>query len=370
MAETEHLQMVASTISDYAKGASDETIRDSLPLAMLNKYGKVTYNHSGKSMTWQVKFSKNQLRQVGDAGEYVFNEAVKHKQCSLDWRGCYSTDKITEKQRLMNRGPEALINLYATKGPELIAEAKESFCAELFGDGNATGHTNSIHGFESCLAERTTPGAGDIIAEPGDSYAGLVTNLGNYGGTWSSARSTKPNSTLAKDWPYGNSLTPEYDFFSPKLFNASSTGWPGTGTTWADNCGYVLRAAIHTVRNTTGSPAPTLVLMGVDWYTDLCNLLDTKFRTLTPHEEAADLGFKGNNIQYEGAAVMTDFYCPSSVAYGFKTDTVELCCMYDDLFYAEGPTKDFVSNSYLFRVGFFGNMKLRPRHLTKIKEYA
>lgn len=372
MADVEHLQMIASTITEYAKGASDETIRERILLALMQRYGKITYDHAGKDCAWQVEYSQPNLHQAGDGTEYVFDEHVADKQLTLPWRGYYMSDRLTEKQRLMNRGAQALINLYAEKGPRLLKAIKNKFGGELYKDGNSTGRENAIHGFESCLAEGTTVAA-DKVAKPNDSYAGLSTALGAYGGAWSANLGTSPNASAATDWPFGNSSTPEYDFISPKMFNASSTNYPGGASPnnkWSVNCEYVLRDAVLTVRNTTGGKDPLLVVMGVDWYSQLENVLAARFRTTTPTKESDDLGFGGTTLQFEGATIHTDFDCPAGTAYGIKVGTPELACLYGQLFNAEGPEKDFVSNSYLFRVGFFGNLKLKPRHMLKIKEYA
>jgi hypothetical protein len=98
----------------------------------------------------------------------------------------------------------------------LMADIEEAFGDELYVDGNASGNEGRIHGFESWLGNSGAATNG-YVATPSDTYAGLSTTLGNYGGTWS----TPPRNT---NWPDGKG-DPEYDFWSPLLVDYTDTAW-------------------------------------------------------------------------------------------------------------------------------------------------
>lgn len=371
--DPEHLAVVTTTISQYAKGAEDLTIRRRILLALMRKYGKITYGNSGTSMTWQVEFSQPQMRQHGDAGEITFSEHTAYKQLNLDWRGYVITDLLPEKQRLANRGPQALVNLYKSKTENMIKKFNSGINGQFYVDGNASGNEAAIHGFESCLGV-TTPAATDLIGTPNDTYAGYSTVLGTYGGTWTANRTTAetpryPNATLAKDWPWGSGSS-EYDFLAPKIVNATSSNW-GTGSTaWKDNCEKALRRANLWLRDTAGdSGAPIMFLFGSDYYGDIQDYFSAKQRIMVPHKESEDLGFS-DTMNFDGAGIAHDFDCPAMTGYGLKIGEMELACMYDSLFAVEGPEHDIRTGNYLTKLGFFGNMKLQPKCMAKIAALA
>lgn len=371
--DPEHIAVVSTTISQYAKGAEDNTIRRRILLSLLRKNGKITYKNSGTSMTWQVEFSQPPMRQNGDAGEITFAEHVAYKPCTLDWRGYVITDLFTEKQMLMNRGPEALINVYESKAKNMIKSFDSGINAQFYIDGNATGNENAIHGFKSCTGY-TTPAATDLIGTPNDSYAGLTTNLATYGGTWTAARSSAetpqfPNATLAKDWPYGSG-TSEYDFYSPKIVNSTSSNWGTGSTSWSDNCERVISRTNIWLRSTGGDGgAPIMFMFGSDMFSGVRDYYSAKQRIMVPHKESEDLGF-GDTLNLDGCGIAYDFDCPASSGFGLKISEIELACMFDSLFSVEGPEKDMRTGSYLTKLGFFGNMKLKPKHMAYIAALA
>ncbi len=371
--DPEHLAVITTTISKYAKGAEDATIRQRKLTSYIKKRGNIKYGQSGTSLTWQVEYSQPQMRQMGDAGEITFAEHNAFKQATLDWRGYVITDQMTEKQKEINKGPEALINLFGTKTQRMIKKFNDGLNAEFYVDGNATGNENRLHGFGSCTGAANTA-AGNLIATPNDTYAGLVTNLANYGGTWSANRTTAespryPNATLAKDWPWGSG-TSEYDFWAPKLVNASSTAWGTGGSTYfKDNCEQIIRRTNLWLLSTGNGGSPAF-FFGPDWYGDIMTYYSAKQRIMVPHKETEDLGFAGESINIDGTGIVFDFDCPAQCGYGLKLDDIELHSLYSGLFNVRGPEFDIQTNSYLTRLGFFGNLKFNPKNVAKITSQA
>jgi hypothetical protein len=346
-------------------------MRKRLLLSMLKKRGRFEYNCSGDELRWQLRFSQPPISQYGDGGTIDFSAHNAYKQIGVDWRGYIGTDTLSKKQNAMNKGDEQLVNLFQEKANNLRESIGDTFSGELYRDGSASGRENCIHGLETFMTA-TTPGAGDILATPNDTYGttNVSTVLGTYGGSWSAVLGTKPNSTLATDWPYGNGST-EYDFISPKLGNWSSTAWGTSATTWEANAWRVMSTMVTWLTTTGGSDGmPTLAVMAPDLFQGYKNAQEVKTRITIPHKEAEDLGF-GGTLNQDGVVISPDFDCPANTGYFLNLSTMTVCSLFPELFWMEGPDKDPRSAwSWLFGIGFFGNVRYSPKHTGKIYPYA
>ena len=374
MASGEFIGVINATRPKYMKGASDLTIRQRLLLAMLRRKGRIVYNASGDECRWQVEFSSPSIEAYGDGGTLDFSNHDAFRQLSIDWRGYAGTDSISKKQALMNSGDEALIKLFQTKQERLRKSLNNNFAGELYKDGDASGRSNCVHGLETFLGEGACA-AGDRVAQPSDTYGlgALSTALGNQGGTWSTALSTKPNSTIATDWPDGSSSTPEYDFLSPKLVNWSSTNWgTGSSTAWEDNCWRVISQTITWLTSTGGEDGiPDICVLAPNLFQGYKNHHEVIRRIDIPFALASDLGFKGSTLNQDGCAIQPDFDCPANTGYMLNLSYMTLYSLWSELFWMEGPDKDPRSGySTLWATGFFGNVTYQPKHVAKLKNYA
>lgn len=365
----EWIGIIHTTRPKYMKGASDLTVRKRLLLSMLKKRGRIIYNQSGDECKWQVEYSQPTVETYADGGVINFSNHDAFKQLSHDWRGYVATDSMTKKQNAMNKGEEALIKLFQTKSNRLTKSITDNFSGELYKDGSAAGRESAIHGLETFMTAGTVA-AGDRIAMCNDSYGGLTTDLGDYGGSWSTNLSTSPNSTLATDWPDGQGSS-EYDFISPKLVNWSSTAWGTSSTAWEDNCWRVISQAITWLTTTGGQDGqPSLIVLSSDLMQGYKNHHETLRRINVPHKEAQDLGF-GDVLNQDGVAIMHDFDCPATVGYCINVNMMEVRSLMPELFWMEGPDKDPRTLwSYLWGIGFFGNVKFEPKHFGKLDNYA
>lgn len=361
-----------STKPKFMKGASDLTIRQRFLLAKLRSKGRITYNNHGDECKWQVEYSQPTVESYSDGGVIDFSNHDAFRQISIDWRGYVATDTLTKKQNAMNAGEEALINLFQTKSNRLAKSIRDTFSAELYKDGSSTGRENCIHGCETFLGTGTNVVA-DIAGEPSDTYGlgALSTVLGTYGGTWSDTFTTPPNANTSNDWPYGSG-TPEYDFLSPKLCNYTSTSW-GTGTnTWEANCWRSISTLITWLTTGGGQEgSPDICVLAPDLFDGYKRHEEAIRRINIPHKGAADLGFDTNVLNQDGVAITSDFDCPANTGYMFKTSTIEIASLMPELFWMEGPDKDPRSAwSWLWGIGFFGNVKWQPKHVGKLYAYA
>jgi hypothetical protein len=194
--------------------------------------------------------------------------------------------------------------------------------------------------------------------------------LGTLGGSWSTNLSTKPNANVATDWPEGQGSS-EYDYLSPKLINYSSSSWGTGGTTWADNATKVMRRSRLWCHHTSGMEnAPMLHLLSPGLYGDFLDAQESKSRFST-HPVGGDLGFS-DAINFEGAIVKQDYGCPAGVGYGVNANEMLLFNIHDDgsFFTSKGPEWDIKTNSHLFYVGFWGNMRFNPKAFAKYAAYA
>lgn len=367
----EWIGVINTTRHAYMKGASNETLRKRLLLAMLRKRGRFEFNCSGDELRWQLMFSQPAVSSYADGGVVDFSNHQAYKQVGVDWRGYVATDTMSKKQNAMNKGDEALVKIFQEKTNNLRESLNVNFAGEIYRDGSATGRENCVHGLETFLGAGTVTST-DRIAAPSDTYG--VTSLSTvpqtYGGTWSSDLTTKPNASLATDWPDGSG-TSEYDFNSPKLVNWSASNWGTGSTTWEANCWRVVSQTI-TWLTTTGSEdgMPSLGAFAPNLFQGYKNAQEVKTRIMVPHKEAQDLGF-GNTLNQDGCALYPDFDCPVDTGYMLNLSTISVCSLFPELFWMEGPDKDPRTLwSYLWGIGFYGNLKFRPKHVAKIKNFA
>lgn len=362
---TEWSEVVNTTTAEYLKGAADTTIRDRVVFAMLNKRKRMQFGQSGTEIRWQVKFGMPDVESY-QGGSMDYQPTDKHRQLWLDWKGYTVTDMMHEKERLQNRGNQALIDRYARIFPDMEQALTDQFGLEFYVNG--TSYSDRFAGIET-FCSATTPQAADRIAAPNGSYGGLTCVPGGVAGVWSANASTKPNASMATDWPGGQG-DPEYAFNSPKLVNWSSTGWNTGSTAWVDNCERVLRQTTLWTQNGQGKSGRTDVyLMPQSLYYDYLNRQSSKQSIIVPAKELIELGFDG--VQQEGVQLTTDWGCPENTVYGINFDRLWLHCMYDNLFVNKGPEWDMRTQSYLFLIATYGNFRFEsPMFFSKLYSYA
>lgn len=364
----EWIGVINDTAPKYLQGAADMTIRGRFLLAMLKKYGRIKFNGNSYQKTWDLEFAQQVIQAYGDAGQLTFSRNDLYRQLTVDWRGYKATDLMTEKERLMNSGDVAIVKRYDQIMPTLTKSLTNKFAGELFVDGNATGNSNRLHGLESFCGVGTCAST-DRVAQPSDTYAGRSTALGAEGGTWSALMTTKPNSTIAKDWPDGSGDS-EYDYMSPKLINYSASTWGTGSTSWEDNCSRVLRQATIWLTRVGGKDGrPTMHLLASDLFYPYLNSREPQLRIMVPFKEAEDLGFT-DVVNQEGVAIQQDFDVPAQTGYCINVNQMELESLDSVLFSSRGPEYSIKDDAYLFMVGFFGNCTYSCKHFGKIAAYA
>lgn len=370
----EAISWVKTEAPEYLAGAQDETLRSRMLLKLLSKYGRVSYNQAGSHMCiWTIQVKEPPIQSHGAYGEFTFDEHDCYEQLAIDWRGYLGTDKMSEKHKAIasNGNGLVIIDYYDQAIPRLERSMRNRFHKEMFVDGYADGNDDRWCGLDSCMGTGTNVVA-DLVGQPSDTYGGLSTALnGIGGGTWSTdlASASRPNAAVATDWPWGTGST-QYDANSPLQINTTSTSWPASSNVWADNVEFAIRQALNWQENRGGPDnRPKCCLWAGDLYTPIQNYFSARFRDIIPHREADDLGFEGT-LNFDGCMMKTEYDVPATTGYGMSMEAIELAFVYSSMWETEGPEKDMKSDSILFKIRSFGNVRLRPKGLVKFKSYA
>jgi hypothetical protein len=362
----------ATTLADHVREEEQAWMRNYQMGALLESQGRIIYNCGGRGFDWPVRYRMHELE--GNTGETARNFARRNLNivAALPYRGYQATDLIYEREFLENRGEAAIVNVFNNLVKRLEDSMKQGLAPEWYIDGNATGNTQLWHGLESYFgATQTvnsstgaarTANAADFVAYPSDTYAGISTILGNYGG----------ENESGSVWPDGVA-DPEFDFWSPLIVNYTCSGFGGGSDTWAAQGDEAMRYGIlHAQRNTSLDGQMTNIFLNRSRYFEMLNLMDGKEQiNITSDNELRALGFK-NTFVFDGVTVSWETAVPNSVGgvtmagYGINFNNIELRCMYDSIMKTEGPEYDMDSQGYKAVVKTLSNLKFNsPRNSVK-----
>lgn len=365
---TDWARSIATTITNYLREEEIASLRKYKVFAALEGSGNIRTNMSGRGFQWEIQYRNH--TPSGNNGETPRSFARQNlwKNAELDFRGAQATDAIYKKEMLENRSAQALVNVAGRMASRLITSMEQYLAKEWVVDGNATGNELRFHGLESFMGTNGTinvttgaqraANAADPFASPSDTYAGLSTVLGAYGG-----------SQKTGVWPNGEA-DPEFDFYSPVIANVTSTYYGGS--TWAANCAKALREALHqTRRNDTKEDQIDMVLLNRRWYIDFLNTLDAKERVIVGRTNGLrSYGFT-DVFDFDGVEVSSENSIPVDTGYGLAIGNMELLCMTDQLMVSEGPFYDELTQQYRYVVSTLGNLKFKtPRNFFKLAALA
>ena len=336
-----------TTIQQHLREVEENILQNQKITALMMKKGRVSYNHSGTKMTWRIKKARHGMSQYGDAQGVNFDRFNRHEVAELDWRGYIMGESVTKMEKLANRGKEAIVNFVSELTDSMIDDIKYHFASEFYKDGNAPGNEHAIHGFTSW----TGITGSNQYTDPSDTYAGLLTTLGYYGG-----------SVISGSWPSGK-FDPEYYYWSPLIVNYTHSNW-GSTATWAANCIAALRNGIIHSKNQKGLQGQLdMILMTASMYSDLLDNIDEKERIQidrgAKNSEMIAMGFK-DVVNFDGVDCTYEVDVPDTQAFGLNFKEMELCSMQGQLFV---PGKDYDINtlSDQYTIDFFGNLRGNPR---------
>lgn len=376
----EWARVAATTIRDYIREEENDIMRNRPVLAMLKNRGLVVRNVGGDGFSWEARYRRAPM-QTNDGEQPIdFARQNRWDNAHLDYAGYLVADQVTKRERLKNKTNAALIKYFGRMASLLMEDIEDQFAEELYVDIDGTGNSERFTGLESMfgatqtiqLSDGTarTANAGDPVAYPNDTYAGLSTVLGTKGGSWSSGNI---NST----WPFGVGAAEAsaYDFWSPVIVNYTSSAFDGSSTTWKANAVKAVRFMLDAIntRNKSKFGKCDLVLIDRGLYREYKDTLDSKERIqVTATSELKSLGFEGQDmIQQDGATIMSEYGVPSAVGYGLTVNAMQLRSMQSQLFVPTGPDFSMDHQAWRFMVDIHGQWRFHsPRHYGKLAAVA
>lgn len=365
----EWARIVNTTTHDYIREEEVNIMRNRKLLALMQARGRISFGHSGDLMDWKVRYKRAALAGYADGDILSFSRNQRWQTAQLEYRGYSITDSYTKKERLMNAGTEAIVKFWSQTTSLLMEDVEDQFCEELFVDGNAAGNSKRMHGLESFFGN-SGANASAPIGTPSDTYAGLTTGLGDYGGSTSSGAA----------WPMTGTFDAHYDYWSPLVVDYTSAvatgsgGWAASTKTWPNTCKEAMRFGLQFSRkNKSKRGEVDLIMLDNQLFRQFGTALDSSENIyvqkgksgLGDQANLVSLGF-GQVINFEGCEVTSEYGMPANVGYGLSLANLEICSMQDTMFVPEGPDEDIGSKSYRFSIDWFGNMRANPRYHFKL----
>lgn len=362
-------RVIGVTIVNHLREEELAVFRRFKVWSMLENSGNILMNQSGRGFDWNVRYRLPPVAGYSGDTPRSFARQALWKRAELPYRGASVQDSIFRREMLENRGQQALVNVASGMAQRLQESMQEYLAFQIYADGNAAGQENNMHGLESFAAVsgtidetnagvasvRSTGNTADRYGYPSDTYAGLSTQLGAYGGGRISATGRFPEAPV----------DPEFDFYSPLVVNYNGTNWgnvTGKGS-WKINCVDAVRAGIHHCkRNDTKESQIDMVVLDRSLYIAYLKALDGKERINVENTGLRALGFT-DTFQQDGVSVTSEYAVPAGKGYGISIGNMSLHCLESSLLNAEGPFYDEELSSYRYSCSVLANLKLRsPRN--------
>lgn len=352
-------RIVNTTISEYVRGEEINILRNRKLLDLMRSKGRISMNHSGLSFVKRIRFKRAPMVGYADGDTLTFSRRDRWKSAELDWRGYSTTDAMTKKEQLMNKGTEAIVNIFSELAKSLVEDMNDQFGDELYIDGNATGNTKRIHGIESFMGTSGVSANG-YVGVPSDTYANLNTGLGYYAGSWTTSGG---NST----WPQGTGDA-SYDFYSPTIVSYTNASFAAATDNWTNNAIESLRyGIIRSRKNKTKDGSLDLILLDDELYRLYLGANDSRQQVYVNRNEKTGLTALGwgDVINFEGVDITYEYGMPLNTGYGFNTMQMMLMSLQATLFKADGPEYCIEDKSWRTSLDYFGNCWWNPRYFCK-----
>lgn len=363
-----------TTLAKHRRTMEENTLRNYQMGALLEANGRISYNHGGNGFDWPVVFKRGSV--TGNTGEQSRNfvRRNRYKVANLDYRGYEATDSMSWAEFLANRGEEGIVKIFDTMTSNLETDMRQHFGRQYFVDGNAAGNETCWHGFESVFgrvsnstlnistgAARTANQA-DVICEPSDTYAGISTVLGTYGG----------EQETSVPWPHGTASA-EYDFWTPLIIVFDSSEFGATDDKFDKGDEAIRYGLTHANRNMGGKDeAITQVVLDRELFRAFKKAAGAKEEIVIDNASQGSLrslGFR-NTFIFDGVEITPENGVPNRVGYGLNINGLELVSMDENLLRTEAEW-DMDTQSYNAVVSTLSNLvfKTGPRNLFKLLEF-
>lgn len=368
---------IATTIVQHTREEEIAVFRRFKVFSMLEASGNILMNQNGRGFDWNVRFRNAPV--TGNSGDTprTFNRVNMWKRAELPWRGFTTTDLIYRRELLENRGQAALVNVAGQMAQRLQESLEQYLSYQPYVDGNASGNENFFHGALSFLgydgtidstqtsatspAIKRTGNAGDKFGFPSDTYAGLQTNLGAYGGG-RLRPAAGADLGVFPDVP----VSEDFDYYSPIIINYTSTAFTGTAS-WGGTGGTAVAATregiVQCKRNDTRESQIDMVVLDRKLFIQYLNNLESKERAIVTRENGLrSFGYQ-DVFEQDGCEITTEAAVPSGLGFGMSIGNMELRCLEDQLFMAEGPYFSEETQAFRYACSTLGNFRFKsPRN--------
>lgn len=361
--------VVSTTITKHIRKVEPAAVRRRPINAMLQKMGRITYNHSGQDMDWRTTKKRTGLQPLTDMQLNSFGRVNRYDVARLPWRGGVNNEAVSYLDELKNRSAEAIVRFVDDLVTRLTEDSIEDFHKWLWIDGEDTSLPNRMHGVESIFKHTGSALTGNArVLTPNSTYAGLEMGLGVYGGTWD----TESGNSI---WPAGDGDI-LYEFWMPTIIDYRSNLYNGA-TTWKGNAIDAMRYALTCAdSNERKSDGDLVFVLDRDLLHELKSEMGLKERIQVQRgpdvSPLVALGFKA--VGLDGYDVISDQGVKRAstgtdkrVGYLLNLSQMELCSMNAEIFDPKGPEWNMERAAYLVSIYVAGNYRFfSPRHQTKL----
>lgn len=345
---------VAQT-NEIAKKIVDPMYRKCAFVEYLRRKGRVVKNCTSEKFEWRVKMTTREPVPYNRNDIIATPQTNRWTKAELPYRAYVHGESIDEFTKKANRGSDKIFNIWEETLTALMEEMFDYLAKSSWLDGNATGNEDRIHGVESWMANTTAVNSKWAYG-PNDTYAGLSTVLGNYGGTVS-------------DFPISG-YTEDAAFWSPLLADPTYA-WSGSTHTWATHWRETLEACNSYFDNLRGQLPDTYLMPAAELLVVKTGLAGDESIQVTRGPEsslAAKLGY--DHVYVDGVELVKDRYCPADTVYGFVWDKLQLRTMAGQLFEKKGDDNlTNLTEEIVFT--FFGNLAIKsPAYSIKVYNFS
>ena len=353
------VRVAVDTLAGFLTHKTEPIYTKDVLMAGIRAHGREKFNQTGVEMDWPVRYRRREIQEADGYDASIDSpRTVTRRRAQLPWRRYRLSESITKFERLANRGEARLYDILGSLVGECVDDFLTDFRKKLFGDGNATG-SRGIHGFESIFAYTNLIHANAKCGDPDDTYGGMTTGLGDYGGSWTPDTSDY--------WPTGEGST-EYQFWSPLIVDATNANWTASEKTWPNTWQECLRFAMAYQEMNQDSKFDFCLMNTKRLLEAKQSLESTQRFELTQNSKLTEVGFK--TLAYEGIELASQPGVPAGATYLFPWDKLSLRSMLKQLIDVE-QDKDPADSSQQYFFDCFTNLQFdSPAFFAKILDIS
>lgn len=349
-------RITTSVINAYMRNRIEPIFRKDVLMAMLKSKGRLTFNAHGAKLDWKPKFRRQDIVPGdGNPVSISFPQMNKRKVAQLEWVNYNLGASWNKYEELISQNKEtALFKIAEDVVKDMADDFMESFRLKLYTDSSVAANSRDLSGLETMFAVNGVIASG-TVGSPNDTYAGLSTVLGNYGGDWTA--------DTGKAWPTGTG-SPEYCFWSPIVVDYTNSGWAATTKTWPNTWQEALNYAV-TYGEQLQRQSFDLILLNSELLRQAKDsLIGKQTLEVTQNSELVKLGHK--TIQFNGIEMASEYGVPSGVGYLLSFDKMELLSLQGQLV-GKMDDSDITTAQQLRAMDFYGQLKFEaPSYFAKV----